>query len=580
MVELATPTNVVELDTRPTSPARFYLMSQPDRERLTRQTLFRIDETMRKTEPWDQKEVNDVIENLILLRMYDPSQSNVTEPLALMALATNVAVAPVAAKHQFEQHYLEYITTAAKRSGLSDEIATTLAYFRQHGILFTGKRTAQVYFTDKGKDDWIHPEILKTRYSHLNMDVPDSKRKINIVDYALNENIFRKATLVTFDPSNHQRYYFSKEHGAYIYNTWRGWPFADVDVMPHYVAKSKIPLFLDHVAAMCDYDPKVYDHFLGIMAHMVQFPWKRMGVSLALVGEMGAGKDVLFKLFSKIFHPDHATVMSQSNFVSRFTSALESKLFVHMAEMQFKRYDSYDKLKDLITNEKSRLEAKGIDDKEEPIFANFVITTNHGDAFPITDRERRLFIIQVSNAWSIDPLKPNHDEVERITDRFTKLFKETEANIPALYHFFNTYPLKDFRPQAYPRTDARQSMVIASKVGIERWGMELLETGIIKTHAENLYTEWHLNEPLRIYTDELKISLADICREDRLPLKASPIAEMMSALYLPPKDKAGGDGRMAGFSGLYYKRESNGRTYFLLPPRQWCIDRSPLKDRV
>ena len=575
MVELATPTNVVELDNRPTSPERFYLMTQPDRERLTRQTLFRINGTMANIELWTQKEVNDIIENLILLRMYDPSQSNVTEPLAIAALANNVAVSPSAAKHQFEQHYLEYITAAAKRSGISDEIATTLAYFRQHGVLFTGKRTVQVYFTDKGKDDWIHPEILKTRYSHLNMDVPDSKRKINIVDYALNENIFRKANRVTFDPSNPQRYFLSKEYGEYIYNTWRGWPYADVDVMSHQTAKSKIPLFLEHVAAMCDYDQKVYDHFIGMLSHMVQYPWKKMGVSLALVGEMGAGKDVLFKLFGKIFHHDHSTVMSQSNFIGRFTSALESKLFVHMAEMQFKKHDSYDKLKDLITNEKSRLEAKGIDDKEEPIFANFVITTNHGDAFPITDRERRLFIIQVSSTWSIDPLKSNYEEVERITNRFTKLFQETEANIPALYHFFNTYPLENFRPQAYPRTEARSNMVIASKVGVERWGMEILETGIIKTNAENLYTEWPLDEGIRIYTEDIKISLINICREDRVLLKASPINEMMAALYLPPKGR--GD---SAFNGQHYKREANGRTYFILPPRHWCIERSPLRGRV
>jgi hypothetical protein len=115
-----------------------------------------------------------------------------------------------------------------------------------------------------------------------------------------------------------------------------------------------------------------------------------------------------------------------------------------------------DKLKPFISNSEVNVELKGQDDRVVPNFASYLLLTNHDDALPLDDDDRRYCVIETRHKTKADI--PGQDY-------FDELFGALDDHIEAIAHYFATRPIDAaFNPNGRaPETRGKWRMMEESK---------------------------------------------------------------------------------------------------------------------
>jgi hypothetical protein len=136
------------------------------------------------------------------------------------------------------------------------------------------------------------------------------------------------------------------------------------------------------------------------MAQLVQRPWDKSGVVVALTGPQGAGKSTLGEVVGSLFHEAHfAQTDDIEELIGQFNSRTAGKVVVLLDEAFWtgdKRITG--KVKNRISAKTERIESKGVDSVTVDSFARYVLTSNDDHVVNAEFRDRRNTVFKVSDA--------------------------------------------------------------------------------------------------------------------------------------------------------------------------------------
>lgn len=182
-----------------------------------------------------------------------------------------------------------------------------------------------------------------------------------------------------------------------IWNVWTGFKARPAKVWEEEI----IAPVLYHIKQVyCAGDEIKYNYFLDWLAHLVKQPSKKIGTAIMLKGVQGTGKNVILDwLGREVIGCRHYTEYnSMEELNSRFNSDSEYKILIICNEISnfggcIKTNDT---LKNKITNQKVRIERKGIDPVSGDDFSNYIFTSNNSWTLRITADDRRYNVFETS----------------------------------------------------------------------------------------------------------------------------------------------------------------------------------------
>ncbi len=164
---------------------------------------------------------------------------------------------------------------------------------------------------------------------------------------------------------------------------------------------------------------------IDFMAFVYQHPGKRVQWALLLKGIEGNGKSYFFRVMQAVLGKQ-ASVVSTTAIDSSFTGWAEGSVLVCIEEIRISGTNKYailDKLKPIISNSTIAVVHKGKDEKHIPNFTSYMMFTNHADAIPISENDRRYCVIFTRQTRKED-LFAQHGGEEATAAYFAQLFDD------------------------------------------------------------------------------------------------------------------------------------------------------------
>ncbi|MDX1486602.1 MAG: DUF5906 domain-containing protein [Acidiferrobacterales bacterium] len=250
------------------------------------------------------------------------------------------------------------------------------------------------------------------------------------------------------------------EHeGMSMVNTYRA-PLLEPPTALDDDGQGVVDMFLSHLAMTVE-DPREQGIILDWMTWVYQNPGQRVNWALLLQGAQGSGKSyfasVLQMLMGRL-----VTSLDPTAIAGRFTGWAHGSLVVVVEEVRISgtnKYEVLDRMKPFITNAVVQIEEKGRDHRTVPNFTSYMMLTNHKDAIPLTQGDRRYCVI-FGRIQSEEQLYSELGGEKAAGAYFDRLFSETERRCDALAHFFAHRELSEgFSPRGRaPDTDAKRRM--------------------------------------------------------------------------------------------------------------------------
>ena len=211
--------------------------------------------------------------------------------------------------------------------------------------------------------------------------------------------------------------------------------------------QAAVDLFLAHVENTIG-EPREREILLDFMSYVYRHPGQRVRWGLLLWGIEGNGKTYFWKIMQLLLGRN-ATLVNTSMIERPFTDWAVGARLIGIEEVRISgtsKWKILDQLKPMISNDTIAVEPKGLSRYHAPNFASYLLTTNHHDAVPVTDNDRRYCII-FTRQRDQDDLFEQHGGVEATGRYFTKLFAETERRADAIGRFLLDRPISsEFEP--------------------------------------------------------------------------------------------------------------------------------------
>lgn len=248
-----------------------------------------------------------------------------------------------------------------------------------------------------------------------------------------------------------------------FYNTFHG--FA---VEPD--RNASCTLFLDFVRmTICAGDAHVFGFVLDWLAHLFQRPGEKPGTALVLTGGQGTGKSFFRKVIERLIGRAHvSSFASERALTSNFNSLMEAGLLCTLEECGWgKNGATADLLKELVTEERIRMEGKGIEARMASNYLRFIINSNHSEVIRAGLDERRFAILNVSAVHQGDTRYFDGIDVEM----------QGQGGDAALMDLLATRDISGFDPRIVPKTRGLLDQKIATLSTHGRWWLSVLESG-------------------------------------------------------------------------------------------------------
>lgn len=203
---------------------------------------------------------------------------------------------------------------------------------------------------------------------------------------------------------------------------------------------------------------------LSWLAYTLKRMDKKVRWAVVLQGVDGAGKGFLGEMLMAILGKNNVVTVSAQALEEKYTSFFENKKVVVLEEARIhgtSRYAVMDKLKPFITNDVVDIRRMHKDTYNIPSCTNTMILTNHADALPVYDADRRYFVIGTSfqTREQIEKFRLKHP------DHFDDLFNAIAYHAGAIREWLEDHPLHDeFDPDGHaPQTEAKTRMMELSR---------------------------------------------------------------------------------------------------------------------
>lgn len=250
------------------------------------------------------------------------------------------------------------------------------------------------------------------------------------------------------------------------------------------------------------------------LAWVVQNPTKRINYSLLIRGAHGSGKTTIGILMSNMLGRANVGYVSNTVMNGRFSEWAEGHILKIVEEIYDKgdRYSAVERQKEFITNDRFMVEPKGRKAKEVVNTSSKMMFTNHFNALPLDENQRRYLVVSTQAENHLDMERVYGSAAER--SRFFKdVYRALENHSPAIKKFFIDWdisPKFDHKGHAPQDTEAFAVMADASDDGIAGTISQMLMDGTAKGVNQNLIFVPHLRDVLMESSD------GDIPKTNRL----------------------------------------------------------------
>jgi len=143
---------------------------------------------------------------------------------------------------------------------------------------------------------------------------------------------------------------------------------------------------------ICSSNEEYYDYLMNCLAHMVQFPRKKLNVVLVLCGKHETGKSIVTKVMLKIFGR-HGIEVKGPQFIGNFEPH-QRKLLIILNEAVLGGHTT--KIVKQMATESCFYERKGFAAKELQNYWNFIVNCDNLEPHLLNDR--RLFVLEASES--------------------------------------------------------------------------------------------------------------------------------------------------------------------------------------
>tara|TARA_R110000772_G_scaffold80397_4_gene171560 strand:- start:515 stop:1816 length:1302 start_codon:yes stop_codon:yes gene_type:complete len=256
-----------------------------------------------------------------------------------------------------------------------------------------------------------------------------------------------------------------------------------------------VDLFLAHLDNLIESE-RERDLLLDWMAFVYRNPGLRVRWGLLLWGVEGNGKTFFFHVLQRLMGRN-AKVASTDLIDSQFTNWAVGSCVTAIEEIRINGSNKYrilDKLKPMISNDTISHEPKGASSHTVPNFASYMMMTNHIDAVPMSNNDRRYCVI-FTKQRSKEDLFASHGGEENVGPYFARLYGETERRVDAIGRFLLGRVLgPEFDPNGRaPVTSGLAEMRSANVSDDEQALMDALEDHACDVISEDLIDVTWLN---------------------------------------------------------------------------------------
>ena len=235
-------------------------------------------------------------------------------------------------------------------------------------------------------------------------------------------------------------------------NLWNGWPTVPT--------RGKCDLLLELLQYQCG-DDEIYRWVLRWLAYPIQHPGAKMQTAIVLHGPQGTGKGRFFEWGYMPIFGAYGVYLDQDALEDKHGSDWQScKLFVLADEVMARAemYHQKNKLKNLVTSKRIRINPKGLIAYEETNHLNIVFLSNEKQPLVLETDDRRYCVI-----WTPPPVgKEFYDE---LSDELAN------GGSGALHYYLkNEVELGDFKPWTRPpMTEAKRDLINMSRDSVDRF---------------------------------------------------------------------------------------------------------------
>jgi len=203
--------------------------------------------------------------------------------------------------------------------------------------------------------------------------------------------------------------------------------------------------------------------FLDWLSYVCQNPGQRINWAVLLQGTQGTGKTYFYDVLQTLLG-SNARLISNGDFTGRFTGWAYGSTVVAVEEIKVKgefKYEMLDKMKPFITNKMVAIEEKGRDQRTVPNFSSYFLLTNHKDAIPINDGDRRYCVLY--SRWQSEEQMFSELGGELAAQKYYEdLYDALESDQAGELAWFlkNRKISESFSPRGRaPKTRAKQEMI-------------------------------------------------------------------------------------------------------------------------
>ena len=255
---------------------------------------------------------------------------------------------------------------------------------------------------------------------------------------------------------------------------------------------------------ICDGDSGLFDYLIKYLAHMLQKPEEKPGIAIVMLSQEGCGKGSMFALLNAIWTRTTLEVSDVDHVVGTFNGVLERNYIVCLDEALFKGNKAgMERLKSLITEPTIHIEQKYQPARSIQSFHRFWAASNSDHFAQISQTERRLLFLRVSNKRKQD---------FAYFDTYYKAVSDPQV-ISALVHELSSMDISSFNVRQRPLTREHLNQRLQSLSGFERftpWSDSLF---ISTNTLQVAYQQYDKNAGKygAIQTREIASTLSKIC---------------------------------------------------------------------
>lgn len=348
--------------------------------------------------------------------------------------------------------------------------------------------TGWVYVTDSDKfyrhdsEEWLTAQAFNMRFATV---VPEGQAAAAFAASIGIPTVTRGVYLPWAGPT-------FELHGVSCVNTFRPstMPIPPAELGPG--GRRAAALLTQHIEMLCGGRQAVSRMLLAWMAHNVQHPGVKIRWAPLIKGIPGDGKTLIGNAMGMALGLPNVKQISPKVLGTDFSDWAHGACVGVLEEMKLtghNRHDIFNALKPNVTNDVIPIHPKGKAEYNVQNTMNYIGFTNHGDALPLDDTDRRWMIVftpfNTKAELATETRKLGYSEPAAY---FDELFEAIASNPGELRRWLLDMPLADnFRPNGNaPHTDEKAHMVSMSASAEETLVRELIEDGARGVSADVL----------------------------------------------------------------------------------------------